>query len=70
MIATGVAAGAAAPIAGIALVSAAAVVWVAERFRRAPSPKRQTAFEQAAGVWVLVSYLALGFVPFALRGIA
>jgi 4-hydroxybenzoate polyprenyltransferase len=55
----------------IAVCTLAAGVGVARagwRFIQAPTPAHQAAVEKMAGVWVLVSYLALGFIPLAMRG--
>lgn len=67
-IGTGILAGGGGLIAVCTLAAGAGIVWAGRRFIQAPTLANQASVEKMAGLWVLVSYLALGFIPLAMRG--
>ena len=64
-IATGVLLGAPLIIAFAIGAAAAACAFAAARFVRAPTVARQKAIDTVSALWVLICYLALGFLPIA-----
>lgn len=67
---TGLLAGSGGPVGLCALAAGTAALLAGIRFIRTPTPQRQAGLETMAGVWVLGSYLALGFLPLLFRGAA
>jgi 4-hydroxybenzoate polyprenyltransferase len=55
----------AALIAGLGLAAAA---WLARRYARAPTPAAEKSLDAASGLWVLLAYATLGFLPLATGG--
>lgn len=67
-IGTGFLAGGGGLIAVCMLTAGLGVLRAGWRFTQAPTLANQAGVERMAGVWVLVSYLALGFIPLTMRG--
>ncbi len=68
-IGTGLLAGGGGLIAVCTLAAGAGAARAGWRFIQAPTLAHQAGVETMAGVWVLVSYLALGFIPLVMRGV-
>jgi len=67
-IGTGILAGSGGLIAVCTLAAGAGAAQAGWQFIQAPTVAHQASVEKMAGIWVLVSYLALGFIPLAMRG--
>lgn len=65
--ATGFATGAPLVTFGIGILAAICVLHVGLAYRRTPTLAREKAVDNAAGLWVLVCYLAAGFAPYIER---
>ncbi len=65
LIAVGVATGEPIATGAIGMVAAAFAVNVGLRYRDDPTPQRQRAVDDAAGLWVFACYGVAGFAPFA-----
>jgi 4-hydroxybenzoate polyprenyltransferase len=65
LIAVGVATGEPIATGAFGIVAAAFAINVGLRYRTDPTPRRQRAVDNAAGLWVFACYAAAGFAPFA-----
>ncbi len=65
LIAVGVAAGQPIATGAIGMAAAAFAIGAGLRYRADPTPQRQRAVDNAAGLWVFACYAAAGFAPFA-----
>lgn len=65
LVGVGVATGAPFATGAIGVAAAAGAIATGLAYRRDPSPERQAAVDNAAGLWVFACYAAAGFAPFA-----
>jgi 4-hydroxybenzoate polyprenyltransferase len=68
LVAVGYRVGAPAAVTAIAAAALAVALTVAYRFAREPTPVWQARVDALSGVWVLLCYLAAGYVPLFTRG--
>lgn len=65
---TGAALGIGGTAAAVAVAGLAAAALLARRYAASPTKSAEMALDRAAGLWVLVSYFTLGFLPLVLGG--